>query len=56
MLNTFVLPITRHLLTAGGAALVSKGILDGQGVELLSGAVINLVSLGWMLYAKKTGK
>ncbi|MFY7925576.1 MAG: hypothetical protein ACOVN5_07180 [Aquidulcibacter sp.] len=56
MLTTFILPVTRHVMTAAGAALVSKGYLDGAGVELLTGAVINIVSLGWMFYAKKSGK
>lgn len=43
----------RHLLTAAGGILVSKGYVDGGMVDAGVGALITLIGLGWAVWHKK---
>jgi len=60
MKKEIILPVVRHSLQLVGGILVAKGILDestsGQLIDLTVtaiGSVISIVSLIWMLKAKK---
>jgi len=45
--------IFRHVLTAGGGILASKGVIGASDVEILSGAVIAIGGVIWSVVAKK---
>ena len=45
--------IIRHILTAGGGALVARGMVAETEVEALVGAVITIIGLVWAALAKK---
>ncbi len=45
--------LLRHLLTAAGGILASKGVIGSSDVEILSGAVIAIGGVVWSLVAKK---
>jgi hypothetical protein len=47
-----VLSLLRHFLTFVGGTLVAKGILDSQALTEIIGAVITLISTGWMIAVK----
>lgn len=53
MNNDIVLGLVRHLLTAGGGALVTKGVLTAPDVDTAVGAIIALVGVVWSVFAKK---
>ena len=46
------LGILRHLLTTGGGALASKGLVGTSDVELLTGSILALVGIGFSVYGK----
>jgi len=47
----------RHLLTAGGAILIAKGVVDSATVEAVSGAVITIVgTIASVVNKKNTGQ
>ena len=46
------LGVLRHLLTAGGGALASKGLLGASDVEILTGSILALVGLAFSVYGK----
>ena len=51
--DTVLNGVVRHLLTAGGGALVTKGVgSDGQ-LELAIGAIITIAGVIWSALAKK---
>ena len=51
--DTVLNGVVRHLLTAGGGALVTKGgVYDGQ-LELVIGAIITIAGVIWSALAKK---
>jgi positive regulator of sigma E activity len=51
-MQSAVIALLRHLLTFIGGALVAKGILDSAALTEIIGAIITLVSTGWMLVTK----
>lgn len=48
-----VIGALRHLIQLGAGALVAKGVIDAAGVELVVGAGMSLVTLGWYLVERK---
>lgn len=52
MMKDMVLGIARHLLTAGGGALVAQGTLDAATAQTAVGALVTLVGVGWSVYEK----
>ena len=51
-MQSAVIALLRHLLTFIGGTLVAKGILDATALTEIIGAIITLVSTGWMLVTK----
>lgn len=47
-----VIALLRHLLTFIGGTLVAKGIIDTESLQEIIGAVITLLSVGWMSIEK----
>ncbi len=45
--------ILRHLLTAAGGILASKGVIGASDVELVSGAIIAVGGVIWSIVAKR---
>lgn len=45
--------LLRHLLTAAGGILASKGVIGASDVEIISGALIAIGGVVWSLVAKK---
>jgi hypothetical protein len=45
--------IVRHILTALGGILVTKGYVEAGQVELIVGAVATLAGVAWSIFAKK---
>lgn len=52
LMQSAVIALLRHLLTFIGGTLVAKGILDSAALTEIIGAIITLVSTGWMLVSK----
>lgn len=44
--------VSRHLLTAGGAWLVTKGYADESTASTIVGSVTTLAGLGWSIFQK----
>ena len=53
--DTVLNGIVRHLLTAGGGALVTKGIVSQGDLEMVIGAIIAIAGVIWSALAKKKG-
>tara|TARA_Y100000310_G_C20123715_1_gene552653 strand:+ start:186 stop:383 length:198 start_codon:yes stop_codon:yes gene_type:complete len=51
--DTVLNGIVRHILTAGGGVLVSKGMLTDGMLETSIGAIIALAGVIWSALAKK---
>ena len=51
-MQSAIIALLRHLLTFIGGTLVAKGLLDATALTELIGAIITLVSTGWMLVSK----
>lgn len=49
-----ILPLVRHGLTFLGGIVVSKGLLDQQTAEAAAGAIVTLISVGWMIYSRRS--
>jgi|TARA_R100001530_G_scaffold28654_3_gene22673 hypothetical protein len=45
--------VIRHILTAGGGALVAKGVVAETEIEALVGALITIIGVVWSALAKK---
>lgn len=45
--------LLRHVLTAGGGILASKGVIGASDVEIVAGAVVALAGVVWSMIAKK---
>lgn len=45
--------LARHILTAAGGVLVSKGYTDADTVNTAVGAAVTLGSIGWSFAEKK---
>ena len=52
IMQSAIIALLRHLLTFIGGTLVAKGLLDATALTELIGAIITLVSTGWMLVSK----
>ena len=48
--------VIRHILTAGGGALVAKGVVAETEIEALVGALITIIGVVWSALAKKKKK
>jgi len=49
-----ILGIARHLLTAGGTYLVTKGYLDMENAETIVGAILTIANAIWFSMAKSS--
>ena len=54
--DTVLNGIVRHILTAAGGALATKGMIGEGDIELVVGAIITLAGVVWSALAKKKGK
>ncbi len=52
LMQSAIIALLRHLLTFIGGTLVAKGILDSAALTELIGAIVTLVSVGWMALSK----
>lgn len=52
-MNVMVQAVLRHLLTAGGTVLVTKGVLDAGSAEAVVGALVTLAGVVWSLVEKR---
>ena len=52
LMQSAIIALLRHLLTFIGGTLVAKGLLDATALTELIGAIITLLSTGWMLVSK----
>jgi hypothetical protein len=48
-----VLGIVRHILTFAGGYVVAKGLVDGQQIEEIVGAVVTIIGAAWSVLSKK---
>ena len=48
--------IIRHVLTAAGGALTTKGYVDAGELELLVGAAITIIGVVWSAVSKRKAK
>jgi len=51
--DTVLNGILRHVLTAGGGALVTRGVVTSGELEMVVGAIITLAGVIWSAMAKK---
>jgi hypothetical protein len=51
--DTILNGVVRHILTAAGGALVTKGVLGETELEMAVGALITIVGVVWSAIAKK---
>ena len=52
IMKAAVIALLRHLLTFIGGTLVAKGLLDTETLQEIIGALITLLSVGWMTIDK----
>ena len=52
LMKSAVIALLRHLLTFIGGTLVAKGIIDTESLQEIIGAVLTLLSVGWMSLEK----
>jgi len=52
IMQSAVIALLRHLLTFIGGTLVAKGIIDSAALTEVIGAILSLVSVGWMAVSK----
>jgi len=55
-MKSAVIALLRHLLTFIGGTLVAKGIIDTATLTEIIGALITLLSVGWMALDKTKGE
>ena len=51
--DTVLNGILRHVLTAGGGALVTRGVVTSGELEMVVGAIITIAGVIWAAMAKK---
>ena len=51
--DTVLNGIVRHILTAGGGALVTKGMIGQTELELVVGSIIAIAGVVWSAIAKR---
>jgi hypothetical protein len=56
LMQSAVIALLRHLLTFIGGTLVAKGVIDAATLTEIIGAIITLLSVGWMAVEKVKGK
>jgi positive regulator of sigma E activity len=56
LMQSAIIALLRHLLTFIGGTLVAKGILDSATLQEIIGALITLLSVGWMAVEKVKAK
>ena len=56
LMQSAVIALLRHLLTFIGGTLVAKGVIDTATLTEIIGAIITLLSVGWMAVEKVKGK
>lgn len=52
-MNDKILSVVRHLLTAAGSILLTKGLLDEAMLEEVVGATITLIGFAWGIWDKR---
>ena len=52
LMKAATLALLRHLLTFIGGALVAKGFIDTESLQEVIGAILTLLSIGWMTVDK----
>ena len=56
LMQSAIIALLRHLLTFIGGTLVAKGLLDATALQEIIGALITLLSVGWMTVEKVKAK
>ena len=56
LMQSAVIALLRHLLTFIGGTLVAKGVIDAATLTEFIGAIITLLSVGWMAVEKVKAK
>jgi positive regulator of sigma E activity len=56
LMQSAVIALLRHLLTFIGGTLVAKGVIDAATLTEIIGAIITLLSVGWMAVEKVKAK
>ena len=56
LMKSAVIALLRHLLTFIGETLVAKGLLNTETLQEIIGALITLLSVGWMALDKTKGE
>jgi hypothetical protein len=54
--DTILNGIVRHILTAVGGALTTRGYVEHAELELAVGAIITIAGVVWSAIAKRRGK
>jgi len=52
IMKAAAIALLRHLLTFIGGTLVAKGIVDAEVLQEIIGAILTLLSVGWMAIDK----
>ena len=55
-MKSAIIALLRHLLTFIGGTLVAKGVIDTATLTEIIGAIITLLSVGWMAVEKVKAK
>lgn len=53
MSKEVILGLIRHVLTAGGGVLATKGVVDSETVGVIIGALITIAGAVWSVMDKK---
>ena len=56
LMQSAIIALLRHLLTFIGGTLVAKGVIDTATLTEIIGALITLLSVGWMAVEKVKDK
>ena len=56
LMQSAIIALLRHLLTFIGGTLVAKGVIDTATLTEIIGAIITLLSVGWMAVEKVKSK
>lgn len=52
-MQTMIMGIARHILTAAGGAMVAKGVVDAGTAETAIGALVALTGVAWSVFEKR---
>jgi hypothetical protein len=56
IMQSAIIALLRHLLTFIGGTLVAKGVIDTATLTEIIGAIITVLSVGWLAVEKVKGK